>query len=44
VCQAPTCTDAVQNGGEGGIDCGAGCPLACKAEKYLQDLEVRGNL
>jgi hypothetical protein len=29
VCQAPSCTDGVQNGMETGIDCGGTCPTAC---------------
>jgi hypothetical protein len=29
VCQVPTCTDGVQNGGEAGPDCGLWCPTAC---------------
>lgn len=28
-CQAPTCTDAVMNGDEAGIDCGGPCPTEC---------------
>ncbi len=27
----PTCSDGIQNGNEGGVDCGAGCPLYCEA-------------
>jgi hypothetical protein len=30
VCQAPTCTDGIQNGAETGRDCGGGCP-PCRA-------------
>lgn len=29
VCQPPTCTDAVKNGDEAGIDCGGSCPTPC---------------
>jgi hypothetical protein len=25
-CQAPTCSDGFENGGETGIDCGGPCP------------------
>lgn len=25
----PTCSDGIQNGGEGGVDCGGPCPAAC---------------
>ena len=31
VCQAPNCTDAVQNGLETGIDCGGECSSPCPA-------------
>ncbi|MFO0757583.1 MAG: DVUA0089 family protein [Byssovorax sp.] len=29
VCQAPACNDGVKNGLEGGLDCGAVCPMLC---------------
>lgn len=28
----PTCSDGIQNGSEGGIDCGGTCPTACPCE------------
>ncbi|HYQ02337.1 MAG TPA: LamG domain-containing protein [Polyangiaceae bacterium] len=28
-CQSPTCTDGLQNGDEGDVDCGASCPNRC---------------
>jgi hypothetical protein len=36
----PTCSDGIQNQGEGGVDCGGPCPYPCPEEKPLKKRTV----
>ena len=46
VCQAPSCSDGVQNGLETGTDCGGpcpACPVVCNEQNYQAERRQPGN-